>query len=529
MILTRYFAIVLILLLCQGQRLQAQDSRTAVDPAYPDEIAAAEDGLETSVDASGGDEVAVPAVEDDLEADSQASSPDEVMVPVAEDDLEADIMAEEPAMTDEELLQTEFERFKELLGNGALDAADTSAKRIIELAIRTSGSRSGEMAKALTNLAIVQQQAGELEAAQQNYEAAIEIIEDIEDRLNEALVNPLKGLAAAQFQSGRPDMAVQTYERAVHVTHVNEGPHNLEQVGLLEDLAEVQLRTGNLNAARELQEQIFALNARQYDVGSMEMVPPLMHRAQWQHRAGLIYDERATYRRVIRIIEDQVGSDSLELVEPLVLLGRSFFSVDTSGTQSYQPAAYTTGEIYFKRALRIAAESPDSNWNIIADATLALGDYYQQSGDPQRARQVYTSAWDLLSERDPTGQKLVKRNTELERVVLLRQITLPEYIGDATPSGAEEVEDPVLQGTITFSYAVSARGRVVDLRLVEHEPSAFVDMQKIIQRELRRSIFRPRFENGESVITGNQILVHRYYYRQSELDTARELAADEST
>ena len=108
------------------------------------------------------------------------------------------------------------------------DEADTVAKRVVELAIKEKGAQSNEFAKALTNLAIVQHHTRQYEAAQQNFETAIEIIEDNEDRLNAQLVNPLKGLGASQLESGRPDLAKQTFGRAVHVTHVNEGPHNLD-------------------------------------------------------------------------------------------------------------------------------------------------------------------------------------------------------------------------------------------------------------------------------------------------------------
>jgi tetratricopeptide (TPR) repeat protein len=453
----------------------------------------------------------------------------EATVPVAEDDLEADLAAEVPAITEEQMLLDEFERFKELLSSGALDEADASAKQIIELSISTSGPRSGNMAKALTNLAIVQYQAGEYDAAQQNYETAIEIIEDMEDRLNDDLVNPLKGLAAAQLQGGRPDLAARTYQRAVHVTHVNEGPHNLDQIDILENLAEVQLRIGDSETARDIQETIFALNARRYNVNSTEMVPSLMRRAEWQHRAGFIYDERATYRRVIRIIETELGDDSLQLVEPLILLGRSFFSVDTSGATSYQPASLTTGEIYFKRALRISAESPDANWSTIADATLALGDFYMQAGQPQRAKQAYSNAWNLLSERDTTGAKLEKRRKELEDVVLLRQSTLPKYVGDAQPTGVQDVDDPILQGTITLSYSISDRGRVGDVELVEQQPPELVDLQKTVVQVVRRGLFRPRFEGGEAVPTLDQVLVHDFYYRQSDLEAARQMQGGDET
>ncbi|NIQ96440.1 MAG: hypothetical protein GWN87_21275, partial [Desulfuromonadales bacterium] len=53
--------------------------------------------------------------------------------------------------------------------------------------------------KALTNLAIAQHHNKEYEAAEQNYLASIDIIEQTSDRLNSALINPLKGLGATQL------------------------------------------------------------------------------------------------------------------------------------------------------------------------------------------------------------------------------------------------------------------------------------------------------------------------------------------
>ena len=513
MILNRHDGIRLIpILLLTASLAVAQDNAPEADATDPETGTSptAEEGLEQSG-----------------LTDVDATNPEGVTVPVAEDDLAADIEVAASPLTEEEMLRTEFQRFKELMEDGALDEADSSAKRIIELAISTSGPRSTEMAKALTNLAVVQYQSGNYEAAQQNYEAAVEIIEEVEDRLNEGLVNPLQGLAAAQLQSGRPDLAAKSYRRAVHVTHVNEGPHNLRQVELLENLAEVRLRMGDSATARELQETIFALNARHYDANSLEMVPALMRRAKWQHRAGFIYDERATYRRVIRIIEGQLGSNAIALVDPLILLGRSFFAVDTSGTVSHLPRSASSGEIYFKRALRVAAESPDSNWSIIADATLALGDFYMQNGETQSARATYVKAWNLLSERDPSGAKLEKRRAELEGIVLLQGDPLPEYVGDAAPTGVQDADDPIRRGTVTMSYSISERGRVANLKLVENQPPEFLDVQRTVQREMRRRVFRPRFVDGESVATENQLLVHSYYYRQSDLDALRETSEAE--
>jgi tetratricopeptide (TPR) repeat protein len=134
----------------------------------------------------------------------------------------------------------------------------------------------------------VQHRNKQFDAAQQNFESAIDIIEDIEDRLNHRLINPLKGLGAAQLEGGRPDLAMQTFGRAIHVTHVNEGPHNLDQIEILESLAETNVRLGNIEDAREMHDKIYLLHRRRYEDDQLALIPSLMRRAEWQSRQRIV-------------------------------------------------------------------------------------------------------------------------------------------------------------------------------------------------------------------------------------------------
>ena len=452
-----------------------------------------------------------------------APVPEGQIVPVADEGVEEDsddMSVPEP--TQEEVLVNQFQLFKQLMQDRVFDEADTVAKRIVEIAIRAEGPQSNEYAKALTNLAIVQHHTEQYEAAQQNFEAAIEIIEDNEDRLNAQLVNPLKGLGAAQLEGGRPDLAKQSYGRAVHVTHVNEGPHNLDQIEILESIAETNLRMGDLEAARDVTDSIYALQLRKYSTDQMDLVEPLMRRAAWQHRAGFIFDERTTYRRVIRIIEVNAGKDDPRLVKPLIMLGRSFFFIDQSGVDSFQDTRMSTGEIYFRRAVRIAEENPDADWRLLAEARLRLGDYYMHEGNAQRGRQVYNDVWTLLSDDE---DRLDVRRKELETIVPLRASPLPEYVD---PDDADDdntlTDDPLLRGKITVHYEISPRGRVSNLKLVAAEPADFTDMQRMVQREVRQRLFRPRYQDAQAVASPDQHLEHTFFYRQSELDKIRAAA-----
>ncbi|MEM7433213.1 MAG: hypothetical protein AAF351_14930, partial [Pseudomonadota bacterium] len=424
-----------------------------------------------------------------------------------------------PDASDEDKLVYEFTRYKELMDLRVWDEADTAAKRVVELALKMRGARSNDFAKALTNLAIVQHQNEQYDAAQQNYETAIEIIEENEDRLNAQLVNPLKGLGASQMESGRPDLAKDTFSRAVHVTHVNEGPHNLNQLFILESLSEADLRLGDIESAEVIQDRIYAINRRMYPEDSFELVNPLMKRADWQHRAGFIYEERISLRYAIRIIEDHKGKSSLDLVDPLLKLGRSYFYADASGSQALQKGGFATGEIYFKRAQRIARETEEPDWRVSAQTSLALGDHYMFQGNDQRARRVYQDLWADLSEGG-TQEHLDYRGAVLEDYITLSQRQLPQFV-QPDPDAPTETDEPALEGEVAVAYVISSRGRATKLKIVDADPEEFGDMVRFVTRELRSRVYRPKFIDAEPVNSDEQLLTHTFYYRQSDLDRIR--------
>lgn len=502
------------------------------DPAAP--AVRGEDTDAAATDPQDADSV-TPEDSGDAVADAPAGEPPAITVldqvaPVAEDPAEEDIYGPpesgDEVLSDHERMLEEFERYKELTDAGIYAEAANAAKRVVELSIRENGPRSNDTARALSNLALAQHQVGNYDAAQQNFESAIEIIIDNEDRLSNSLINPLKGLGASQMRAGRPDLAAETYRRAVHISHVNEGPHNIEQIEILRALAETHLQLGDVDSARDSQDMIYALNARHYQGRAAEMIPALMRRAEWQHRTGYIIDERATYRRIIRIIEETKGKDDFALIQPLQKLGESYFYVDMSDPSTYSPAAVASGEIYFKRALRIAEEHPESDWRDVADAMIALGDYYNFRSDTGRSRKTYRDAWEFLS---AGTDRVDVREQKLERVISLHEQPIPRFVGEATAQDEANADPALREGRIVVSYTINTRGRVSDLAVVEAQPEEFTDMRDQVVREMRKRVFRPRLENGEAIETANQVMSHTFYYRQDELDALRERAALEGT
>lgn len=421
----------------------------------------------------------------------------------------------------EERLQRYFMLYKEALESKAYAEADTLAKQVVELSIELFGINSLDSARALTNLGIAQHQNEDYDSAILNYTAAIDIIERIEDRLNANLINPLKGLGAAQLAAGRPDEAIGSFERAVHVSHVNEGPHNLMQVDVLESLAETYLSVGEFDEVKDIQEHIFSLQARDVELDSLEAIPALEQQARWQHRLQLFEQERYTWRKIIDIIEDRRGDDDLSLIPALTELGKSYLFVGQPNMAFHQPTSISSGEIYLKRALRIAEGNPDADWETREGAMLALGDFYILSGKPSRARKVYGETWELLSADE---ERLKNRHDHLETLVVLQDVNPPKYVGIDGEVRSQLPGDNYETGTIVYDYSVSDRGLTTDIEMVEAKPAGFEDMERAVLNNLRAMIHRPRLVEGDAVQTDDLTFTHKFFYRESDLAEAQQEA-----
>lgn len=457
---------------------------------------------------------AAPASQAETSGRDDEAGPLDQVVPVADEDSGETIAQTnvDDSQTSEEQLAAEFQRYRRLIDERAMDEADASAKRIVEMAIRLYGPQSIEASKALNNLALVQNKNGQFEAAIQNFESAVEIIEVLEDRLNTQLVNPLKGLGSAQLSSGRPDLAVRTFDRATHITHVNEGPHNIEQVEILEGLAESKLMFGDKDGARNVLDRIHFLNVRHFKNNELALVPSLMRRARWQHAAHYYNDERATYRRAIRVLESNLGKDDPQLILPLSKLGESFYYIDITQATPQTQGLVSTGEMYFKRAARIAEAMPDIGWRELVDTKLALADYYVYVESLSRARRIYNEVWAFLSTDE---ERLAARAELLEQPVVLMAPVLPTHVNKVVVDDATSGE--FLAGKIRVDYRVSERGRVKNIR-TEAIPPEFTEMQRLVHRKIRNSVFRPQMVDSKMQNSEFIPYEHTFYYRQAELD-----------
>jgi hypothetical protein len=300
---------------------------------------------------------------------------------------------------------------------------------------------------------------------------------------------------------------------------VNEGPHNLEQVDILESLAEAFLSVGELDEVEDIQANIFSLEARDVELDSLEAIPALQRQALWQHRLQFFEKERYTWRKIIEIIENRRSEDDLSLIPPLTELGKSYLYIGQTDMAFHQPSSISSGEIYLKRALRIAEGSPDATWQTREDAMLALGDFYIMSGKPSRARKIYSDTWELLSGDE---EQLKNRHDHLETLVVLQDVNPPRYVGIDGEVQSQLPGDSYQTGKIVYDYSVSTRGLTTDIEMVEAEPAVFEDMERAVLNNLRAMIHRPRLVDGNAVQTDDLTYTHTFFYRESDLQQVQQ-------
>jgi len=407
-----------------------------------------------------------------------------------------------------------FAIYKEAILSRNYLEADTLAKQIVELSIRTFGIDSDESAKSLTNLAIAQHGNGEYEAAERNYRASIDIIERISDRLNESLINPLKGLGATQLAIGEPDLARETFQRAVHVSHVNYGPHNKEQIDVLESMAEIYMAVGEHKEALDVQEKMFSIQARNMDPMSLEILPALEKQAIWQHRLQMYDRERMTWRRVIGILEHHHGKEDLALIPPLTSLGKSFLFITPAEFDMQPEISVSSGEAYLRRATRIAEKNPDADWKVVESTLLALGDYYVLSGRPNRASRIYEDLWEMLSTDE---ERLADRRENLEKLNVLQPIYPPRYFKSDGLQQRIPKQGEFETGSVSYGFTIDASGRPTDITHIETLPPELEEMREDVRRNIRHLVYRPRLEDGKMVETPEMTYVHEFFYRPQDI------------
>jgi len=406
-----------------------------------------------------------------------------------------------------QVAQAEYER---LIADGEfLEAAD-AIKRSISRLLAQPGYDRLAYSTLLAKLGAAQLAGGEFEMAAENYELSIETIEIVRDRLSSELVEPLLGLSRAYMAAGRYVDAVHHYRRTMHVHQVNTGLYGEDKAHIVDELSEAYFALGDYDLANDMQEAYVNMVAREHPEDIIARLPSLYSRAEMLVRTGNNFRSVDAYRRIIALIEDAEGPDSLSLIPAMtaisgVLAGNRIADGEDGAKKARR---------YLRRALAITEKNASADARTRADMFITMGDFLStQTPNRNDVIESYRRGWDLLSSGNV--HDITYRDQQFEKPLLLNEVPsgTPAAMAELLANAAND-ETPK-NGHVIVQYDVTPGGRPDNVRIIESVPEGLHDY--IVRSHVEGFAFRPRFVDGEPVVTPSQIWEIRFSWDHEDL------------
>lgn len=393
------------------------------------------------------------------------------------------------------LLEAQIE-FVELVRQNRFEEALPLAESIIPLTAAEFGSPSGELATAISNLAIVQRSLQDYEASKDTFLRAIDMYREVDGPFAESVISPLISLGANYHATGDYTQALGLFQEARTVNRRNFGLLNPEQVDIVYHIAATLASMRQYEEAQMQQEDALRLMERVYGTDTMEVLPYVYEYAEWLVNTFQFEPARVQYVRAMDIIRQRDGEESIELIEPLTEIGNSYRA---------QKLAEGRGISALKRALEIAEAHRDEQPVALARVLRDIGDWYTAFSRIGATGEEYERAWQLLGEAD-NGEEL-RRSWFAEPDYVLREY--PSIRGLAEPGDPNAVE-----GYVRVIFDVDEGGEPLNVMVLEADPPEFKDTTMV--RAIRRSRFRPRVVDGEVVYSSGLIRNFTFQYVPEE-------------
>jgi hypothetical protein len=336
----------------------------------------------------------------------------------------------------------------------------------------------------------------------------------------EGLSEQLLSLGLTLQRQGRHGEALDVFKRGVHLARINHGLYSAQQLPLLHAEIASHLATGQLSLADERQQYMYRVQLRSLDRGSM--AGALMQQASWQfsaYRWGVggpgflrLMNMWDLYRLALNDVVSREGETSRDLLPPLYGMLQAQYliseyngedqasgfdsgegyggSVEYNRFNAYRNQSYDRGRAVIQAIYDIGRQPGNGEPLAAAEALVMLGDWYLWHDQRDDGLQAYADALAELA-------KLDDAKTEVERI-FGQPVALPDMDGlRPLPQNVEpDAADILLQ------FGINERGRVIDLDRIDKNEvdEGFANR---LMRTLRKTRFRPRFENGEPVTTNH--------------------------
>jgi tetratricopeptide (TPR) repeat protein len=318
----------------------------------------------------------------------------------------------------------------------------------------------------------------------------IESIEKEQGHVARALEVPLFELGKLYVTADHCQDAIPLLRQAIALTQRLDGVMNTRQLAMYEPLLHCLVAKDMIIDLQRALEQTLLIRQNTFGRNDVRIIPGLAYAGSWYERAGQYENARELYQRCVDIARKAGGDNDARLVGPLRSLARTFrLQVQYEPEPLRGRALDAAGERMLVRAVRIVRENAAVSPSLRIDTLLELADWYQMSGAVRDAQKIYKEVWSATVESGKAGESVLGEPTPLlYRAAVGIALRAP-------PPDRQKMK----HYWIDFEFRVTRFGEVEDI--VAKSSTAPSSLQLGIAENLKRTHYRPRFANGESVDT----------------------------
>lgn len=434
-----------------------------------------------------------------------------------------------------------YQQFRASFDARRFEEAIPAAQKVVQLTEQQFGALHPEMVNALTNLATTQFRVRDYPAAETAYLRAVKVVEANEGGFSRTVLKPLLGLGVTYQATGFHVEAAATLRRAVDVSRKLDGLFSAQQLELLNPLIDSYVALSRVEDAEREHKYGMQLAESLYGKNDVRLLPAFDRLGRWYEATGRYALAIETHTRALEIVRKSASESDIRLVGPLRGLARTYRlefihgaePLDAPGVppreleiigQTYAPPPTlpgagvagirsrprSSGEHALRLALKIIGDGATPELRAIrGDTLIDFGDWYQIGNDFDSAVKRYREAWHELSAPGSPGTDV---------------LSVPERLVFIAPPGSWRRRDGdpagVTEHFVELDFTVTAEGRVEDIRTLEADVAA--STEKGVVNSVRKARYRPRFVDGEPVVTHNQRHRQAIYVRKSGEDKSGE-------
>ncbi len=371
----------------------------------------------------------------------------------------------------------------------------------------------------------------------EKYRRSVEQFETSAGAYDAELGEQLSSLGQAYYTDNNLPGAILALKRSAFISRVNNGLNNPMQIPIIENLIKAYLAAGQYLEADKRQSYLYRIQSINFEGDQQRKLQALLDFAEWQRQAYLLnLGKRSaqrllmmhdSYQHAIQLLIASGDTESKAIVAPLEgLMSAQYLlsvyqdrqpeafqiSAQTPDNEFSNPldnhmeflrsSAFKQGNVILSRLHSLHANDIDRSALAPVEYSIASADWHLWYNKRSIAMNLYREAY----------QKLLKlEDAELHIHRLFGSpVSLPTIQSTGSELLANKRHKTDDSGRFLVSYNVSETGKPFQFELIQAEPEGKSRRRSKVLRELKSKRFRPRFTNGEAVLTEN--IVDEYVY-----------------